>query len=154
MSEVKPMTVPPRGPLTIRNRDTGLVVVLPPIADGVSRDDARQAGDFARRAGFTDLPARKLEKLLVRMPGAELALFAELLALHSASPSGDQVGTRRRVLEACGHMSKLDSAAYRPMILNELYTRQTFREGEPEGEIAIGYDLQDRNGAWVADPPT
>ena len=152
----KTMTVPPRGALTIRNRESGVEVTLPPLEEGVSYEEAQRAGDFLRRAGFTDLPVRKLGKLLERMPEAELALFAALLALLTRNPSGDQVGTRRRVLEACGYLSKLDSAAYRPMVLYELYQRQLYREAEPKGEAAMmaaSYDYQDRNAVWTADSP-
>jgi len=145
MSEGKAMTVPPRGPLTIRNRESGIEVTLPPLEDGVSCEEAQRAGDFLRRAGFTDLQVRKLGKLLERMPEAELTLFCALMALLTRNPSGEQVGTRRRVLEACGYFAKIDSAAYRPMILSELYQRQLFREAEPKGEagmMAASYDYR------------
>lgn len=156
MTEGKAMTVPPRGPLTIRNRESGIEVTLPALEDGVSYEEAQRAGAFLRRAGFTDLPVRKLGKLLERMPEAELTLFAALMALMTRNPSGEQVGTRRRVLEACGYFAKLDSAAYRPMILSELYQRQLYRGAEPASEAgatAASYEYQDRNAVWTAGPP-
>lgn len=145
------MTVPPRGPKVIRNKETGMAITLPPVAAGVPFAEARASGDFLRGAGFNRLNEREAAAVLDAMPTTEIEIASGLLGLLESNPTEAQHATRKRLFSLCFRLHNIDSAAYRHLVLETLSSRQIYLEGEPSGNDAATYNRTNERCAWQAE---